>query len=150
MSDAKNPATPSPVLVHLDDALGAVLPNSERPKLLAFDAAMAKTTAHHDARRCFRCAEWAIDLEGVDEASHVFHLVHKLRGVLHEAKETLWAFDMGKITHHPGLDVKIEWVDDAVAVAAEVAQRSTWTAVPWEKFMSELIAMEPETGEVKA
>jgi hypothetical protein len=48
-----------------------------------------------------------------------------------------------RVTHDPILDVEIEWVDDAVAVANEVAKKSGWSSVPWEQLLEELIAMEP-------
>jgi hypothetical protein len=140
----QSPKTPSPILVHLDDALDAVLPDDEVAKLEAHDAEVGVTTSHHDFERCYRCAEWAVDLVSMPEHSHLEHLVHRLRAVLHEIHDTDWAAKMGvRVTHDPILDVEIEWVDDAVAVANEVAKKSGWSSVPWEQLLEELIAMEP-------
>lgn len=142
-----DPKSPSPVLVHLDDSLDAVLPDGERMKLEAHDAEVARTTSHHDFRRCYRCAEWAVDLASKAEHSHLERLVKRLRAVLHEGHDTLWATKMGaRVTHSPILDVEIEWVDDAVAVAEQAAAKSGWSSVPWEQLLQELIAMEPSGG----
>ena len=138
------PKSPSPVLVHLDDSLDAVLPDDELAKLEAHDAEVGKTTSHHDFRRCYRCAEWAVELASESEHSHLEHLVKRLRAVLHEGHDALWAVKMGtRVTHDPILDVEIEWVDDAMAVAKQAAAKSGWPSVPWEPLLEELIAMEP-------
>ena len=135
---------PSPALVHLDDALEQALPESELPKLNAHDGEVASTSSHHDLHRCFRCAEWAVALVSRPEHSHLGHMTHKLKAVLHEAHDTDWAVEFGMfVSHRPVLDVELTWVDDAVAVAQSAAQKSGWDSVPWEDLFVELIAMEP-------
>ena len=43
----------------------------------------------------------------------------------------------------PKLDVELTWVDDAVAAAKALADKTGWESVPWEALLVELIAMEP-------
>jgi hypothetical protein len=143
--------SPSPMLVYLDHALEEALPENEQAKLNAHDGEIAKTTSHHDFHRCFRCAEWAVDLLSPPEHSHLRHLVHRLEQVRHELRDTDWALGfavVGKVRRvapeaSPVLDDELTWVDDAVTAAKAVADKSGWDAVSWETLLTELIAMEP-------
>jgi hypothetical protein len=135
---------PSPMLAHLDDSLEEVLPEDEYAKLTSHDAEIAQTTSLHDLHRCFRCAEWAVQLVARPEHSHLEYLIHELRAVVHEARAAHWAVKFGRyVSHAPELDVELTWVDDAVAVAKAAAEKSDWASVPWEDLLEELIAMEP-------
>ena len=150
------------MLRYLDDAFEKVLPDEEYQKLTAHDADMARTTSRGDFHRCFRCAEWAVELaaqseqsgqpqplgqpqpSGQNEKSHLHHLASGLKEVLHEIKDTGWALEFG--IFKPGrtvTDVELTWVDDAIKVAQAAAEQSGWGAVPWENFLAELIAIEP-------
>jgi hypothetical protein len=132
------------MLVHLDDALEAALSDDEVAKLNAHDGEVAQTTSHHDLHRCWRCAEWAVDLLSPPEHSHLRHLVHRLGQVLHEAHNSDWPVEFGLfVSMHPVLDEELTWVDDAVAAAKAVAEKSSWDSVPWEDLLVDLIAMEP-------
>ena len=132
------------MLVHLDDALEQVLPEGELSKLNAHDAEVARTSGHHDLHRCFRCAEWAVDLLSRPEHSHLGQLGHRLQEVLHEAHQGDWAVEFGMfVSNAPLTDLEVAWVDDAVGAAKAVADQSGWSAVPWEELLVELIAMEP-------
>jgi hypothetical protein len=136
--------TPSEMLRYLDDSLEKVLPDDQYQKLTAHDEEMAATTSRGDFHRCFRCAEWAVDLAAEGEHSHLQHLMTKLKAVVHEIRDTDWAVEFGIFT--PGrtiTDVELTWVDDAITVAQAVAQKSGWDAVPWERLLEELIAIEP-------
>lgn len=138
------PKSPSRILVFLDDKLEEVLPEDEYAKLTKHDAEIASTTSHGDFHRCFRCAEWAVELTGRPEHSHLRHLVLDLEAALHEVRETGWAVEFGIMT--PGrtvTDVEVTWVDEAVKVAQSAAQQSGWAAVPWEQLLVDLIALEP-------
>lgn len=132
------------MLRYIDDSLEKVLPDDEYQKLTAHDAEIAKTTSRGDFHRCFRCAEWAVQLAGRSEHSHLDHLVTRLKLVLHEIHDTDWAVEFGIFT--PGrtvTDVELTWVDDAIRVAQAAAEKSGWGAVPWERLLEELIAIEP-------
>jgi hypothetical protein len=135
---------PSPMLVHLDDALEEALPDAECLKLNAHDREVAQTTSHHDLHRCFRCAEWAAELVKRPEHSHLGHMAHRFEEVLHASREAAWPVEFGMfVSHSPELDVELTWVDDAVDVAKKAAEKSGWDSVPWEELLVELIAMEP-------
>ena len=136
---------PSPMLVHLDDALEKALPETALARLNAHDPEVAATTSHHDFHRCLRCAEWAVDLLSPPEHSHLRHLVHRLEQVVHETAHGEWAMKFGMDVPQaaPVLDVELTWVDDAVGAAKALADKSGWDAVPWEDLLVELIAMEP-------
>ena len=106
---------PSEMLRYLDDSLEKVLPDDEYQKLTSHDAEMAKTTSRGDFHRCFRCAEWAVELAGQPQHSHFQHLVTELKTVVHEIRDTDWAVEFGIFT--PGrtiTDVELAWVDDAI------------------------------------
>ncbi len=141
------------MLVYLDDALEQVLPEEALSRLNAHDQEIAQTSGEHDLRRCFRCAQWAVDLLSPPEHSHLRYLVHRLEEVLHEAHQGEWAMRFGvdvaeaiDHSHAPVLDVELTWVDDAVAAAKAAAEKSGWGAVPWEQLLVELITMEPESS----
>jgi hypothetical protein len=136
--------TPSAMLRYLDDSLEKVLPDDEYQKLTAHDAEMAKTTSRGDFHRCLRCAEWAVELTAQPEHGHLHHLMTDLKAVVHEIHDTDWSVEFGIFT--PGrtiTDVELTWVDDAITVAQAVAEKSGWGAVPWERLLEELIAIEP-------
>lgn len=138
--------SPSPMLRYLDDALEDVLPDDEYAKLTAHDAEIANTTSHGDFHRCFRCAEWAVDLAAKPEHSHLGGLVERLRAVVHEMRDTTWAAEFG--IRGPGrtvTDVELSWVDEAIAAAKAAAEKSGWGAVPWEQLLVDLIAIEPRS-----
>src|ERR1700733_12164949 len=92
------------MLRYIDDALEKVLPDEEYQKLTSHDAAMAKTTSHGDFHRCFRCAEWAVDLAAQSESSeqsepsHLHHFVSGLKEVVREFRDTDWAVEFGIFT----------------------------------------------------
>jgi hypothetical protein len=136
--------SPSEMLRYLDDALAKVLPENEYQKLTSYDAEMAKTTSRGDFHRCFRCAEWAVEMASRTDDSRLHHLVAELKAVVHEIHETDWAIDFAKggrgrlVT-----DVELTWVDEALKVAQAAAQTSGWDSVPWEGLLEELIAIEP-------
>jgi hypothetical protein len=132
------------MLRYFDDAFEKVLPDEEYQKLTSHDAEMATTTSRGDFHRCFRCAEWAVDLAAQSEHSHLQHFVSELKEVVREIRDTDWAVEFGIFT--PGrtvTDVELTWVDDAIKVAQGAAEKSGWGAVPWENLLEELIAIEP-------
>jgi len=136
--------SPSEMLRYIDDSLEKVLPDDEYQKLTAHDAEIANTTSRGDFHRCFRCAEWAVQLATRSEHSHLDQLVTPLKLIVHEIRDTDWAVEFGIFT--PGrtvTDVELTWVDDAIKVAQAAAQKSGWGAVPWERLLEELIAIEP-------
>jgi hypothetical protein len=135
---------PSEMLRYLDDALEKVLPDDEYQKLTSHDSEIAKTTSRGDFHRCFRCAEWAVELTAQPEHSHLHHVVIELKAIVHEIHDTDFAVEFGIMT--PGrtvTDLELTWVDDAIKVAQAAAERSGWASVPWEHLLEELVAIEP-------
>ena len=131
------------MLRYFDDALEKVLPDDEYQKLTAHDAEIAKTTSRGDLHRCFRCAEWAVELTDRSEHSHLHHLVGELKTVVHEMRDTDWAVEFALTTQGSRLvtDVELSWVDDALKVAQSAAENSGWATVPLEGLLEELIAI---------
>lgn len=134
------------MLKYLDDKLEELLPEEEYQRLTKYDAAIANTTSRGDFHRCFRCAEWAVELSGKTERSHIRHLAREIGAVVHKIRDAGWAIEFGVMT--PGrtvTDVELSWVDDALKVAKAAADVSGWAVVPWEQLLQELIAIEPNT-----
>jgi hypothetical protein len=132
------------MLRYFDDSLEKVLPEDEYQKLTSHDSEIARTTSRGDFHRCFRCAEWAVELADRPEHSHLGHLVHELGAVVHEIHDTDWAIEFGILS--PGrivTDVELAWVDDVIKVVQVAAEKSGWASVPWERLLEELIAIEP-------
>ncbi len=140
--------TPSPILRYLVDALAEALPEADYDRLTSHDEAIAATTSQGDTRRALRCADWAVELAGEIEKDGGHHPLRRLGEVLHQARQAGAALEIGIMTKLPGVhapDVEtVEWIDDVVAVAKEVAERSGWVAVPWEDLIVELVEVEPE------
>ena len=134
------------MLEYLDDALQAVLPDDEYAKLTKFDEAIARTTDRGDFHRCLHCARWAVSLADRPGNSRADGFADGLRKVVDELRDTSYAVEFGLFT--PGrtvTDVELAWVDRAVKTAEAVAGTAGWDAVPWERLVEELVAMEPES-----
>lgn len=135
--------TPSEMLRYFDDSLEKVLPEDEYQKLKSHDSEIARTTSRGDFHRCFRCAEWAVELAARPEHSHLRHLVRELGAVVHEIHDTDWALEFGIM--RPGrtvTDVELTWVDDVIKILQVAAEKTGWASVPWERLLEELIAIE--------
>jgi hypothetical protein len=132
------------MLRYFDDSLERVLPEDEYQKLTSHDSEIANTTSRGDFHRCFRCAEWAVELTGRPEHSHLRHLVRELESVVHEIHDTDWALEFGIMS--PGrtvTDVELTWVDDVIKVMQGAAEKTGWNSVPWEHLLEELLTIEP-------
>lgn len=145
---AHPPLSPSPVLVHLDDALAAVLPDDLLPELTARDGAIAATTDAADRQRCLHCARWAVHLADSGRAGIIGHVVERLRAVVGELHDAYVGARLGAIVAgaDPTIDVELSWVDDAVAAAVAAADQVGWSQVPWQALLDDLIAMEPSSA----
>jgi len=147
----------SPTVSLLLDSLAEVLPDSERPRLGAYEAKLDDTlgTPEVEHRRALICAEWALELAS-SEAHGLKHLLAELSEAAHQMSETVKAFDVGMsglgVDHvasgvkfrvagaSPRAAVDASHVDDAVRVASEVAAKSGWEEVPFEQLLDELFA----------
>jgi hypothetical protein len=137
------------MLVHLDDALDAVLPEDQLAELTRRDAAVAATTDAVDFQRCLHCARWAVELAGANEDGPVGRATARLRAVVHELHDVLQGARLGaELTDvRAATEVELRWVDDAVAAAVAAAEVVGWEQVPWPQLIDELVGMEPvDTG----
>jgi hypothetical protein len=147
MTDAPSSA----VIEHFVKQLSADMPESEKVKLGAYEAAIAATTADGDLRRAWHCAGWAVQLAEEPGGSHLGHLVAELRAAHQLWEDTILGIGFGRMTPEgkqldkdgigPVDDVEIQWVDGAVAVANAQAEASGWDSVPWEDLLRELLAV---------
>lgn len=138
------PLRPSPILVHLDDALRNVLPDAEYAKLTRFDNAVATTTSRGDFHRCLRCAHWAVELSEDPRRGATVHLAESVRQLVRELHEAARGIRFGSIVAgaRPVTDMELNWVDGAVRTAQAVAEQLGWDQVPWEALVAELVDME--------
>jgi hypothetical protein len=126
------------------------LPVSEQAKLQAHEAAIARSTSHGDMHRAARCAEWAIRMADDQNQSHPRW---KELTELHQVwKDTWFAIGWGSYfnpnrTPTGSLqDTKIQWTEDAVAVARALGEQDGWDASPWEALLVELIGIDAPHG----
>ena len=141
-----DPVSPSPALGTFTRAVEEQFPAEQRSRLAAHQEAISHTTDHHDGRRARHCALWAIRLADDKDQSHP-----RWRAIkeLHQVWKDFWfAVDFGVMTPvagnrgHPGQDVRIQWIEDAVAVAKNVGETDGWDHAPWEDLLVSLIEME--------
>ncbi len=64
-----------------------------------------------------------------------------------EWKDTWFGVEFGLspnqgIDHHPGEDIHIQWVEDAVTVAKTLGEDDGWDKSPWEDLLGDLITIE--------
>lgn len=121
-------------------------PSTQSGKLKGHEAAIARTTHHHDGHRARRCAEWAIALAGDRNLPH--HDWGRIKELHAVWRDMTWGAGYAAITEGIGrpaplMDIEIEWVEDAVHVARIVAEAEGWEHAPWEDLLVELIGMEP-------
>jgi hypothetical protein len=146
-----DPVSPSPALGTFTRAVEQQFPPEQRSRLVAHHEAISHTTDRHDGRRARHCALWAIRLADDKGQSHP-----RWRAIqeLHQIWKDFWfAVDFGVMTPvsgqrgHPGRDVEIQWIEDAVAVAKNVGETDGWDHAPWEDLLVSLIDMEgDDTG----
>ncbi len=135
---------PSPLLGTFVDAAQKYFPPEQFALVHTYAAAIAETTSARDPERARHCALWAIEKAADRERSHP-----RWREVqeLHQIWKDAWLgteFGLLGPPHHlgPVEDVRIEWVEDAVDVAAKLGEEDGWDKSPWEPLLRELIEME--------
>ena len=145
-----NPSSPSPIIEVFLREVHATFPEDESAKIAAHQEAIARTTSEGDPHRARLCVKWAIKMADDKTKKHPRWAQLKER---HEIWKDEWfAFDFGVAdatpgsgTHHmvgkasPLEDVRIEWVEDAVAVAKKLGEEDGWQNSPWESLLAELI-----------
>jgi len=143
--------SPSPIIGVFVSEAHASFPESESGKLAAYGDAIAKTTSEGDHHRARLCVDWAIKMSDDKDQKHPrweqFKELHQIW------KDTWFGIDFGlgdavplSGTHgavgkaEPIEDVRIQWVENAVAVAKTLGEDDGWDHSPWEALLKELIA----------
>jgi hypothetical protein len=137
--------SPSPMLECFVRNAHEQFPADQRDKLPRFEPAIDGTTSTADAHRARRCAEWAIEL--ADDKDQTHPRWRELKELHQEWKDIWFGLEMGVVgpqgaRHTPREDTHIQWVEDAVTVAARIGEEDGWDRSPWESLLDELIAME--------
>jgi hypothetical protein len=131
------------------DEIEPSLPDEGKATLSSYADRIAATTHHGDFRRAWHCADWAIGVAEASSGSTHDHLVTGLKEKHALWKDMIFGAEFGAKLRDgvgPGQDAEIQWVDDAVAIAKDEADRSGWDTVPWEDLLQEMLAVAaPET-----
>jgi hypothetical protein len=147
-----DPISPSPILGVFTRAVARDFPESESSKLAAHQADIDGTNSQGDHHRARRCALWAIEMADEKDRSHPRWKEIK---ELHQVWKDMWfGLEFGAADAIPGSgtkgvvgkaepleDVRIEWTEDAVAVAKAIGEEVGWKDSPWEALLVELVGM---------
>jgi hypothetical protein len=142
--------TPSPLVEVFVREVHASFPDGEKNKLGAFEAAIAATTSDGDPHRARLCARWAIKMADDKNQKHPRWEQLKERHQMWKDEWLAVDFGLGDAlpgsgSHHvvgkpePIEDVRIEWVENAVAVAKRLGEEDGWEKSPWEELLKELL-----------
>jgi hypothetical protein len=143
-------SSPSPIIRVFVDAVQETFPEEEKAKLASHEDAIAATTSEGDPHRARLCVKWAIKM--ADDKSKKHPRWEQLKERHQIWKDDWFAFDFGVAdampgsgTHHrvgkaePIEDVRIQLVNNAVAVAKRLGEDDGWDNSPWEALLTELI-----------
>lgn len=146
LSAVAAPSTTSHVITILAREIRETFPETQSKRLAAHEDAIARTTRHHDGRRAWRCATWAIETAGERDLPHPeWRRIKELHAVWRDITWGVgWASETTGVGRPAPLrDVEVEWVEDAAQVARIVGEAVGWAHVPWEALVVELIEMDP-------
>ena len=143
--------SPSPILTVFVSEVRTTFPEAESSKLASYEDTIAKTTSEGDPHRARLCVKWAIKM--ADDKRHKHPRWEQLKERHQIWKDDWFAFDFGVAdatrlsgTRHvvgkaePIEDVRIQWVDNAVAVAKRLGEEDGWENSPWEALLDEMIS----------
>ena len=143
-------SSPSPIIEAFVNEVQTTFPEAETGKLASYRDAIAKTTSEGDPHRARLCVKWAIKMADDKRQKHPRWEQLKERHQIW--KDDWFAFDFGVAdatpftnTRHvagkaePIEDVRIAWVDNAVAVAKRLGEEDGWENAPWEALLTEMI-----------
>jgi hypothetical protein len=120
-------------------------PADEAAKVDHYEDAISRTTSDNDKERAHRCLHWAVEM--ADDKSQSHPRWRQIKELHKEWHDTWFGAEFGLMgaggsSHSPGLDVHIQWVEDAVFVAKTLGEEDGWDHSPWEVLLQELIDME--------
>jgi hypothetical protein len=136
--------TPSPLLGTFVRSARKSFPSGQSALLDGHAEAIGRTTSEPDHRRARHCALWAI--EKADDRNQAHPRWHEIKELHQIWKDTWFGVEFGwtgPAGHlEPLEDVRIQWVENAVAVAARLGEEDGWDKSPWEALLVDLIEME--------
>jgi hypothetical protein len=144
------PTSPSPIIDLFVSKVHESFPESEKQKIASHEDAIAKTTSDGDHHRARLCAKWAIKMAAGRDSKHPHWERLKERHQIWKDEWFAVEFGIGDADPiggsfrvvgkpEPAEDVRIEWVDNAVAVAKKLGEEYGWENSPWEALLTEMI-----------
>jgi hypothetical protein len=142
--------SPSPIIGVFVTEAHESFPESENNKIAAHEDAIAKTTSDGDHHRARLCARWAIKMAADKDSKHPHWDRLKERHQIWKDEWFAVEFGIGDATliggsfgvvgkPEPLEDVRIQWVENAVAIATRLGEEDGWENSPWEALFIELI-----------
>ena len=136
--------SPSPLLGAFVRTAEKSFPPDQRKALASYSEEIERSTSKRDHERARHCALWAIEHAS---AKHQGHPRWREVKELHQIwKDTWFGAEFGSFgpSGHlePREEVRIQWVEDAVDVAAKLGEEDGWANSPWEVLLRELLQME--------
>jgi hypothetical protein len=142
--------SPSPIITLFVNDVHSSFPEGEKKKVAAHEDAIAKTTSEGDHHRARLCARWAIKMADDKNSKHPRWEQLKERHQIW--KDEVFGLEFGIADAVPGSgtdrvvgkaepleDVRIQWVENAVAIARRLGEDDGWENSPWEALLTELI-----------
>jgi hypothetical protein len=131
-------------------AVDREFPEGEKSKMAQHQDAIAQTTSEGDPHRARICVKWAIRMANDKNQKHPRWEQLKQRHQIWKDEWFAFDFGVGDATPFSGSkgvvgkaepieDIRIEWVEDAVAVAKRLGEEDGWENAPWEALLIELI-----------
>jgi hypothetical protein len=144
------PTSPSPMIELFVNEVHTSFPESEQKKIAAHEDAIAKTNSDGDPHRARLCARWAIKMAADKDSKHPRWERLKERHQIWKDEWFALEFAVGDAVPISGSfgvvgkpepleDVRIQWVENAVAVAKRIGEDDGWDHSPWEALLTELI-----------
>lgn len=152
-SGMANPISPSPIIEVFVSEVHASFPEVERQKIASYAEAISKTTSDGDSHRARLCVRWAIRMADDKNRKHPRWEQLKERHQIWKDDWFALEFAMGDAIHisgshhivgkaEPTEDIRIKWVENAVAVAKRLGEEDGWESSPWEELLTELVDYE--------
>jgi hypothetical protein len=137
--------SPSPILECFVRNVQENFPKEEASKADPFAEAVAQSTSKGDTERARACFRWAYKM--ADDKSQSHPRWREIKELHQEWKDTWFGVEFGLtpnqgIDHHPGEDIHIQWVEDAVTVAQALGEEDGWSKSPWESLLADLIKID--------
>ncbi|MHB8463544.1 MAG: hypothetical protein ACYDH6_16390 [Acidimicrobiales bacterium] len=121
------------------------MPPEEQAKLDPYDrqAAVAGSDKTAEWHRAYKCAKWAVQIVALPQHHQLLAEVQKAVEIVREVEKTVGG-EIGNLSSSvsPRFEAEITWVYEAVRVAARVAGKTGWDAVPWQDLVTDMLSVE--------